>query len=298
MLYVISSLAILVGGFIILYAIIKYIKTLNFLKQEAFKTKIFTNKTSLICVIMMIFFFTSYIFMLVYFTQINVTNAHCFISFVFLLGSIFVLLMTTIQKEMTSSIIEKNIAVITALINSIEAKDEYTRGHSENVKNIVELFYDALPFYIRKTIDKNNLLTAALLHDVGKIFVPDSIMNNYENASEDDFEILKSHTTNGEKILENIYFNDIPKWVKYHHERVDGLGYFKVTNKNIPIESKMIAIANTFSGLYFDGVYKKSYQFEEAIIIIKNLRGTELDKELVDIFCTIDFDILKNCNIK
>ncbi len=293
MYFLLSCLFLLIGAVLLTTALVKLLATLNFLKTKTLQDKIFVNKLYLITFIMIIVFLITYLVTLIYLTQIIVMITHFLVVSIFLIGAIFVYVMITLQQEMTSTIIEKNLSVIIALINAVEAKDKHTRGHSENVKNIIELFYETLPLNYKVVIDKNNLLTAALLHDIGKIFVPDSIISKDGELTDEEYEIIKTHAVEGARFLEQIYKNNIPKWVEYHHERADGTGYYNIPSDEVPIESKIIFIADTFSELYSDRVCRQGYPFEETILILKNLRGTQLDKELVDIFCTIEFDRLR-----
>lgn len=107
---------------------------------------------------------------------------------------------------------------------------------------------------------------------------------------------MRSHPKVGVKILKSLEtFDRISDWILYHHERVDGNGYYKVPKENIPLAARIIAIADTYSAITMRRSYKAPRTHEEAIQIIKDVAGTQLDRNLVDIFVKIPEEELANC---
>ena len=191
---------------------------------------------------------------------------------------------------------ERSFEITQLLVDVLDARDPNLNGHSRHVKDLVMVFYHHLPFYIKKNINDISLEYAALLHDIGKLGVPESILNKPAKLTDEEYEIMKKHPEIGVKLLKRIStFNAISDWILYHHERVDGNGYYKKEFDFVPIAAKMIAIADTYSAITMRRSYKSPRSHEEAIEIIKDVAGSQLDKELVDIFVSIPKEQLDKC---
>ena len=140
----------------------------------------------------------------------------------------------------------------------------------------------------KKQIKQIDLEYAALLHDIGKLGVPEVILNKPGKLDDEEWELMKKHPQIGVKFLKPIEsFNKVSPWILYHHERIDGKGYYGMAKEDIPFVSKLLAICDTYSALTMRRSYKNPKTHEEAIEIIKSVAGTQLDKELVEIFLTI-----------
>jgi putative nucleotidyltransferase with HDIG domain len=185
-------------------------------------------------------------------------------------------------------------------IDAIEAKDPYTQGHSHHVRAITEAIYDCLPQEARWQTDKGKLLLAALLHDIGKIKTPDSVLNNDGRLSENEWEIMKRHTKDGADMIRNTAFGDISDWIMYHHERLDGQGYCGLRGGEIPFASRIIAVADTFSALRTYRIYRSAKPIDDVIDILNDVRGSQLDRLIVDSFLSLDKSTLENleCNCR
>jgi HD-GYP domain-containing protein (c-di-GMP phosphodiesterase class II) len=120
----------------------------------------------------------------------------------------------------------------------------------------VSLLYDELDNSVKERISKPKLLDAALLHDIGKISIEDDILKRTGALSEQEFEEMKKHPLNGKKTLGNTCYDEIGDWALFHHERVDGNGYYNLAPEDIPFESKLIAVADTYSASCMDRVYR------------------------------------------
>ena len=203
-------------------------------------------------------------------------------------GSIFVAIMLTNMFKLIGHTKERSIDISEVLIGVIEARDPNLNGHSRHVQELTMLIYANLPSQKKKQLNPVSLEYAALMHDVGKLGVPEKILLKPAKLSEDEWIIMRKHPKIGVKILKPLKsFDDIQSWIMYHHERIDGHGYYGLKSNEIPYASKIIAIADTYSAITMKRSYKPEKTHEEAIEIIKSVAGTQLDAELVDIFCSI-----------
>jgi len=184
------------------------------------------------------------------------------------------------------------------LANIVDAKDPYTRSHSDHVARVAELIYEKLPKAQKHKICKWRLLEAATLHDIGKIGVPDNILNKVGELTMQERDMLKKHAELGKIILKPTGDDLLGEIVYHHHERVDGEGYFNVKSDCIPIESKIIAVADTLSALCTDRVYRKKKSYDDVMQIVKDAAGTQLDEEIVEILCLIPQEDLLFDNIE
>ena len=245
---------------------------------------------------LMLFFFVCYIAVVIIFLvadTISMTNL--LIAFVFVFGAIFVYTMITMLKRMSTTISEKTSEIIKTLVNAMEAKDQYTQGHSVHVANVVELIYNHLPEQTKNKINKARLMDAAILHDIGKIGIPDSVLNKPGKLTPEEKHLIEQHVTMGKKILEPTSYQLIGEIVLCHHERIDGTGYLKKSADQIPLESRIITVADTFSALCTDRIYRHKKSYEEAVQIIQDIAGTQLDVEIVKVFCTIPKNEFEKC---
>lgn len=288
MLKTICVASVLLGACILLYSICKYYHQLNYLREEVYGKKTFSRWTYLVCMLLMVFFLLGYLALgIFYILEPTISADNILISSVFFFGSIFVMLVVTVQGQMSSTISCQADEMVVTLINAMEAKDGYTRGHSEHVSNIVLLFYGYLPLALRRQINLTQLMDAAILHDIGKIGISDTVLNKPGSLTQEEMEIIKMHPRLGKQILERTSFNKLGYIIMTHHERVDGKGYYKVPGDEIPVEARIIAIADTFSALYSDRVYRPRLSYADAIQVLVDDAGHHLDAELVDVFISI-----------
>jgi len=271
-----------------LYSIITFLKSLANFKVQANEQKIFADWIYTICMILMLFFFVCYIAVdIIFLVSDTVTMTNLLIAFVFVFGAVFVYTMIMMLKRMSTTISEKTGEIIKTLVNAVEAKDQYTQGHSVHVANVTKLIYEHLPERLKNKINKARLMDAAILHDIGKIGIPDNVLNKPGKLTPKERLMIEQHAMLGKKILEPTSYQLIGEIVYCHHERIDGKGYFNIPPDKIPLESRIIAVADTFSALCTDRIYRRRKSYEEAVQIIKDVAGTQLDSEIVDIFCAI-----------
>ncbi len=199
---------------------------------------------------------------------------------VFLLTSIFFLNRIKIIKDkqqITQDFLEQSLKTFA---NAIEAKDKYTKGHSQRVSYYSKLIAEKIELPDYKV---QNVYYSAILHDVGKILIPDEILNKKGKLNKEEMGIMKTHAELGSDVLRD--FNSIPNLsniVKYHHEKYDGSGYPDGLNgKKIPLESRIICIADSFDAMTTTRCYRQSLPLAEVIIELKKCSGSHFDPELV-----------------
>lgn len=148
--------------------------------------------------------------------------------------------------------------------------------YSELIARNLKLPYDAML----------NLLFAAQFHDVGKLKIPKEILNKPEKLTKEEMEIMKQHSLYGAEYLKKYGFEkDVIEGVLYHHERYDGSGYPDGLKRNdIPLFSRIIAVADSFDAMTSDRPYKKALSVEEAIKSLKDCKGSQFDPEIIKIF--------------
>jgi len=175
------------------------------------------------------------------------------------------------------------VATVGALANAIEARDPYTRGHTDRVARITIAFCDRLGWEREKL---SIARMGALLHDIGKIGVPDAILRKPGRLTADEYELMKEHTVIGAQILQGIHALEpaIP-FVLSHHERWDGKGYPEgLSGKNIPIEGRILAIVDAFDAMTSARVYRAPMSMDAAVAEIRRCAGTQFDPGLVPAF--------------
>lgn len=189
---------------------------------------------------------------------------------------------------------------IETLRYTVEAKDTYTKGHSDRVSEY------ALLIGKKVGLPKDELKTlqiGGLFHDVGKIGVPDTILQKDSKLTDDEYSEIKNHPSIGAHILSTAtIFKDIIPIVKHHHEKYDGTGYpGQLKGDDIPYLSRITAIADTFDAMTSKRSYRDSLPIETVIAEFKRCRGTQFDPELTDVFLDIlenDFDSIKQIQEK
>ena len=194
-----------------------------------------------------------------------------------------------VNKFTNEEIINQNhlIDVVTSLATAIDAKDEYTKDHSTSVSRYAEALARALNLP-EKEVERIKL--GAMLHDVGKIGIPENVLRKPTKLSDDEWAIMKQHPTIGaEKVLmPNKALHDLIPMVKYHHEHWDGTGYpDKLKGEEIPYTARIVSIADAFHALVSDRPYRKGLGVEKACEILKLGAGIQWEKEMVRVFIQI-----------
>ena len=243
-----------------------------------------------LALILLIFFLGSYLFVGVFGHPDTVT------ALILFFGSVFVAIVLTLLIHLMETAKTRSIDIAEVLVGVIDARDPNLNGHSRYVQEVTMLFYKYLPANLKKEINPVSLEYAALMHDVGKLGVPESILNKPATLDADEWTVMRNHPRTGVKILKPLRtFANISPWIEYHHERLDGKGYYGLKGEEIPLASRIIAIADTYSAITMRRSYKAPRTHEEAIGIIREVAGTQLDKDLVDIFVKIPKEELVRC---
>ena len=172
---------------------------------------------------------------------------------------------------------------ILSISNAVDAKDSYTQEHSKRVSEYSVIIARKLGFD-EKHIEE--IRQIALLHDIGKIAVSDNILNKPAKLTEEEYEIMKSHTTAGGQILKDLTIvENVSLGAMYHHEKYDGTGYpLGLSGTDIPIEARIIAVADAFDAMNSNRVYRKSLTKEKILSELENGKGKQFDPNLIDLF--------------
>jgi len=175
---------------------------------------------------------------------------------------------------------KSQVGTIKALLSTLNAKDNYTAGHSIRVARYALSIGKKIGFSDQQL---KVLEVAALFHDIGKIGIPETILNKPGQFSAEENELIKKHPSIGADIVGSIhYFVKHAKIIRHHHERVDGMGYpDRLKDDEIPLESRILAVADTYDALNSDRPYRKGVSKEKALAIIEAVKGSQLDEEVV-----------------
>ncbi len=183
--------------------------------------------------------------------------------------------------------------LITVLVKTLEYYDRYTQGHSERVARY------AVKIAERIGLDKEKIRKiywASLVHDIGKIYIPQTLLNKNGKFTEDEYEFVKIHPIKSEEILSQVKeLKDLAKIVRHHHERWDGKGYpDRLSGEKIPLESRIIAVADAFEAMTVERPYKRALSLKEAIEEIERNKGTQFDPFLADVMIGIIKEEIEN----
>lgn len=194
-----------------------------------------------------------------------------------------------VEQFQNENILSKNhlIEVVTSLASAIDAKDKYTKDHSSSVSRYSVALAKAMNLPEKEV---ENIRLGALLHDIGKIGIPEGVLMKPSKLTDDEFKIIQQHPSIGvEKILApNPLLHDLIPIVKYHHEQWNGNGYpCGLKGEEIPLSARIVAIADTYHALISDRPYRKGMSVEKACAILEEGSGIHWDKELVRQFIAI-----------
>jgi putative nucleotidyltransferase with HDIG domain len=189
------------------------------------------------------------------------------------------------DNALTDSELNIIIEVTKPLINVIESRNQWTRGHSERVALYATQIAQEMNFNDEKV---KKLLLSGILHDIGYISTGASLLGK-ASLSYEEFNIIKKHPDEGAKILERVKkLKDIAFIVRHHHERVDGTGYPDgLKGGEIPIEAKILHVTDSFDSMTLDKPHRRSSGIEYAIAELKKYSGLQFDSQVVDVFLKI-----------
>ena len=182
------------------------------------------------------------------------------------------------NRKLRDKIEESNMSVVKSLANALEAKDLYTEGHSDRVAT----YSVGIARRMGYSEDRIHMLRyGAQLHDIGKIGIADAIINKPDRLTEDERKVIKNHAEIGYKILAvNPYFNDVKNFVRYHHEHLDGSGYYGKKEGEYPEEAEIISCADVYDALTSDRPYRKALDRTQALQILAADIGRKFSKQI------------------
>lgn len=219
-----------------------------------------------------------------------------FVGLIFFFGAVFVLFGVVIQKKMLTCLQATYTNSVKMLVSAVEIRDPYTIGHSEHVANLLVLLWEYLSVDVREEIPKSILEHTGLLHDIGKIGVPEVVLNKVGRLSDEEWALIRKHPIIGSTLIGKLDdLKEITDWIKFHHERIDGAGYQGLKESAIPFVAKMIAVVDTYSALVTDRPYRKGKSHEDALAIMYDISGSQLDVELTSRFTSIPANRIEAC---
>ncbi|MDR2732078.1 MAG: response regulator, partial [Fibromonadaceae bacterium] len=188
----------------------------------------------------------------------------------------------------TEQIVRLQNGIVFTMANLVESRDKITGGHIERTSRYIKILMDAMMgkgLYLEEMIewDLDMVVASARLHDVGKISVPDLILNKPDKLTQEEFAKIRLHTTEGEQIIDDmidqtgqaLFLYHAKLFAGYHHERWDGNGYpYGKKSEEIPLQGRIMAVADVYDALVSVRPYKKAFTCEEAEAIIQKDSGT------------------------
>ena len=198
-------------------------------------------------------------------------------------------------EEKTKLLEKMSLNSIMVIANTIDAKDAYTSGHSMRVAQTSAAIATRLNWSEKEV---QNIYYIALLHDIGKIGVPDSILNKPGKLNVEEFEVIKKHPVIGNDILKDVHMiRSVAEGALYHHERYDGRGYpFGLDGEKIPYCARIIGIADAYDAMTSNRIYRRKLIRENVIKEFEDGRGKQFDPQLTDLFLKMlreGFDVTK-----
>jgi putative two-component system response regulator len=205
-------------------------------------------------------------------------------------------------KQRTEKLLRLQNSITSVLASMVENRDKLTGEHITRTTAYIRILLNAM---VERGVYKEEMkdwdfevvISSARMHDLGKIAVTDLILNKTGKLTDDEFEIIKTHATEGEKIIDEIiiesgdeaFLQNAKLFAGYHHERWDGLGYPRgLKGTDIPLQGRVMAIADVYDALVSNRSYKKAFTHEKAVEIIMENKGKQFDPELVDVFSEVN----------
>ena len=189
------------------------------------------------------------------------------------------------NARLNQAILDAYKSTIRALAAAIDAKDNYTRGHSQRVTEYALIGANSLSFSVE---EQEVIEYAGILHDVGKIGIPDSILSKPGALTDDEWKVMRGHSWMGANILSEVPFLEKPReLILHHHERYDGKGYPEgLSGEGIPIGARLIAVADAFDTMTTDRSYRTAGSIDSAVSELHRCSRTQFCPTAVDAFIT------------
>ncbi len=188
-----------------------------------------------------------------------------------------------IQYHISQSLKEENRDTLLSIAQAVEIKDLYTLGHSSRVAAYALMLAQASGVSSEITQD---IKYGGLLHDIGKINIPEHILNKQGTLTNDDHTVIRNHPGWGANVAGHLKLSQpIINIIRHHHERYDGKGYpSRIKGKDIPLETRIVSIADVYDALTSDRQYRRRYSEDDALILMKSMKGNALDPGLMEVF--------------
>jgi cyclic di-GMP phosphodiesterase len=188
-----------------------------------------------------------------------------------------------LKMKHLNDLLDKADTVIAAMANAIEAKDKYTEGHNDRVSKLSVMLAERAGLSIK---EMEQVRMGGILHDIGKIGIPDNVLNKHGPLDEEEFRIITTHPVQGEKILQPLRsLREVGTIVLHHHERFDGGGYpAGLVGEEIPLFARIVAIADCFDAMTTDRPYRKALDRDTAFAELEQGAGVIWDPALVPLF--------------
>lgn len=176
--------------------------------------------------------------------------------------------------------------IVRSFYLAVEMKDPYTAGHTERVTAYALILYDYLDEKTRDQFSRDDLRYASLMHDIGKVAIPDQVLLKAGKLTNEEYEKMKQHSSIGANIVEQIAsLAHVSPGVRHHHERWDGKGYpDQLKGEEISLFGRIIAVADTFDAMTTTRSYRKALTFDQAYEEIVKCAGTQFDPKIVNVF--------------
>jgi len=201
-------------------------------------------------------------------------------------------------RERSAQISRLQYSIVSVLANVVENREKINSGHIERISEYIKILINEMKargVYSKEISEWNveKISLSASMHDVGKISVTDLIVNKPGKLTNEEYEIMKTHVLEGERIIDEIiaqtgegdYLRDAKLFAGFHHERWDGKGYpYGLKENDIPLHGRIMAIVDVYDAITSERTYKKAFTEEEAVQIIMDNAGTHYDPEIAKVF--------------
>lgn len=195
-----------------------------------------------------------------------------------------------LEKESRKHVEKATMTTIETIASAIDARDEYTGGHSERVAYYATILAEKIAKeYDLSEADVKRIHYIALMHDIGKIGIPDAILNKPSKLTDEEFVLMKQHAEIGDGLLKEVdTVEGLSDGVRHHHERYDGKGYPDgLAGDEIPLVAKILCIADCFDAMTSNRIYRKRLSDEQVRAELEKCAGSQFDPQLVKVFCEL-----------
>jgi putative nucleotidyltransferase with HDIG domain len=192
---------------------------------------------------------------------------------------------SAIQRAMLHDRLQESfLQTVVSLANAMDARDSYTGDHSQRMAAMAKRVGQAMKLPAEEV---EILHWAAILHDIGKIGVPDGILNKKGSLTKKEWVVMREHPVIGAQIVEPVkYLSAVSPIIRAHHEKFDGTGYpYGLEGEEIPLGSRILSVVDAYVAIRDERIYSKSHSHEEAVAELRRFSGTQFDPDIVDIFC-------------